>query len=93
MQRLQSADERTKKRWVIILSAVAMVVIVFIWLKYFNTLVQPGGWDTPSAETEESFSFWQTMKAGLGVLYDKAAGGIQGLGNILQAPRDYLIKP
>ena len=34
--KLQSSDETTKKRWLIILSSVAMVIVVGLWVVYFN---------------------------------------------------------
>lgn len=36
IRELQNSDEATKKRWLIILSGVSMVVVVGIWLVYFN---------------------------------------------------------
>lgn len=93
LERLQSADDDAKQRWLVAASVLCMVIVVFVWLKYFNTLVEPVT-APPSPEGEsQGFSFWQSAKNGTALLYEAFLGKIQSLGEILSAPRSYIIKP
>ncbi|MGC9968222.1 MAG: hypothetical protein ABSC29_00605 [Minisyncoccia bacterium] len=90
LEELQSLDEPTKKRVLIITTAIAMVVVIYIWLAYFNNLVagvsQPVEVSSSTPQPSYGVSIWQNMYQGI-------IGTLHGLGNILQAPREYLIKP
>ena len=91
LSELQSLDEPTKKKVLIVTTVIAMVLVIYFWLAYFNNLV--GGFSQPaeaqlstSTFPSSGASIWQNMHAGI-------TGALHGLGNILQAPREYLIKP
>jgi len=76
-----------------------MVVVIYIWLVYFNNLItafsrpisdigQPN-----SAASSGSTSFWQTIKGSVANLYEIFTDKLHALGDILNAPREYIIKP
>ena len=97
LERLQSSDEVTKQRWLVGSAAVIMALVVFLWLAYFNSfvigprngvLVEPG-----PAVGGESVTFWGTMKNGASVIYHGFWGKLRAFGNILEQPREYIIKP
>lgn len=97
IEKLQNADETIKRRWMFALTAVAMVVVVFVWLAYFNNLVS-GGFTEPdfaAAEPAESnsFTFFETFKSGLAFAYRTFFGLLHGFGAILSEPREYIISP
>ena len=94
LEKLQSSDEKTKRRWLIGLTAIAMVGVVYVWLAYFNNLV--AGFNAPPPEIsqrEASFSFLATLKKGAAVIYDVFSEKLSGLGKILEKPREYIIQP
>jgi hypothetical protein len=91
LEKLQSADESAKKRWLVVLSAIAMLIIVVVWAKYFALITQPAG--NIGRENAEGISFWETMKTGVSVLWGKLLGALQGLGRIFGASRNYIIEP
>lgn len=77
-------------------TVVVTVVVVYIWLAYFNALL--GGVSAPvpyvaPPEGAHEFTFWQTMARGIAVLYGGIIDGIRSLARTLQTPRDYLIQP
>lgn len=94
LEKLQSSDERTKRRWLVGLTAVVMVGVIYVWLAYFNNLV--AGFEEPSPELnqrEEGFTFLETLKKGAAVIYDAFSQRLQGLGAILEKPKEYIIQP
>ncbi len=70
-QNIQAADETKKKRWLFILSAIAMILIISFWAIYLNkTIVNSGQVATAeptdnqaSAQTPEE-SPWQVFLTG-----------------------------
>lgn len=108
IEKLQGAPEAVKKRWMIVSTAVIMVVVIYFWLAYFNGLVSSlapaqaplsvapaaTGPSSNSADAEGSgTTFWDAAKSSLGVLYEAAQSGLKNLGKILEAPREYIVKP
>ncbi len=94
IEKLQNSDEDTKKRWMFVLTSVSMAIVVFIWLGYFNNLVT--GLSAPKADElskEAGFSFIESAKMSASVVYGGLVDKIHGLGNILNAPREYIINP
>jgi hypothetical protein len=107
LQKLQSAPEPTKRRWIMAITAVVMVAVIYVWLAYFNSLITAGfsqpaipsvnsgqvpAEPAPSAGVG-SASFWQKLKNATANLYNVFGGALHNLGNILDAPREYIIKP
>jgi len=89
LTQLQEANEDTKNLWIIAGTSVVMLVIVFVWLTWFNNLNTlagvPGGSGTANiggVAPDNGFSLWQSVKA-----------GISELGGIFQTSREYIIKP
>lgn len=92
LEKLQNLDEPAKKRWLIALSTICALIIFVIWAKYFAFITRPFGNLGQESATGE-FSFWETMKTGMSVLWSKFADALRDIGRILGAPRSYLIKP
>ena len=91
LKRLQESDENVKRRWLIVSSAVIMILIVFIWLNYFNTLIQQAS--SPVDQAEYGLTFWQTFKSGLGIVSQGIAIKIKSWFEVLRSPRSYNIQP
>ena len=95
LEKLQNSDEDTKRRWMVILTIVAMVIVIYVWLAYFNNLI--AGLSAPpqeiAADAPESkgFTFWHSTKNGLGLVYNGFIGKLRWLGEVLGEPREYII--
>ena len=98
LKKIQTGSEANKMRWLILFSAVAAVLVLFIWLKYFDSIIagqvnnQEVAGQQAEQETEQSFAFWQTFKAGLGVVFQSIADGVQFIFNAVSQPKNYIIK-
>lgn len=75
LERLQSADNETKRRWMVGAVIVFMIIVVYLWLAYFNNIVASSN-TVPSVagETRTSFSFLDTMRRGTAVVSDSLKG-------------------
>jgi hypothetical protein len=103
LERLRAASEPTKRRWIVVITAVVMVAVIYVWLAYFNNLLtagfsQPAATEQPALPgngggTSGSTSFSQTLKNAVANIYGIFGDMFHALGNILNAPREYIIKP
>ena len=89
---MQSSDEPTKRRWMFASVAVVMLVVVYVWLGYFNNLVAGFGEPAPAA-TEGGFSFFGSMENGMAIISSSVLGKLHEFGRILAAPREYIVNP
>ncbi|MBI4086317.1 MAG: hypothetical protein HY433_03725 [Candidatus Liptonbacteria bacterium] len=93
LKRLQESEENVKRRWLILGSAVMMILVVFIWLNYFNTLVQQASAPAQTEQAERGLTFWQTFKSGLGIVFQTAGSKIKYWFEIARSPKSYSINP
>jgi hypothetical protein len=100
IEKIQQADDDTK-RWVLVVaSAVAMAVVVCIWLVYFNNFITmssnvPLAAQSPPSQNRApaGTSFWGTMKHGAAILYGHFVGTLGWFGNVFNTQREYIVKP
>ncbi|HUX36019.1 MAG TPA: hypothetical protein VMV71_03240 [Candidatus Paceibacterota bacterium] len=94
IEKLRGSEEYIKRRWLFLISGISMVVIVFLWIKYFNLMVAPSDTQPQQAEqnTEQSFTFWDTFKAGLGTIMGTAEKTFNSIINTIRQPKSYDIK-
>lgn len=92
LRKIQEGDEAAKRRWLVASSLVAMALVVFVWLNYFNALVQPAG-TPPPPDGVQGLTFWQTFKAGLKIVAQGIGGEIKSLWGAVRAPKSYNIQP
>ena len=104
IEQLQSLDEGTRRSILIATAGVAMAIIVYLWLAYFNNIIVSSGQPAvPSDQPGQSIavqtaaagntSIWQNMGNGMAAMYENTLGMFRGFGNILQTPRNYVIQP
>ena len=97
IEKLQSAPYERKRIWMILFTTVVMMVVIYVWLAYFNNLVaslsRPVAARTPEMESRDDFSFGQTMKNGVAAVYSFLRDKLEGLIGILETPKEYLIEP
>ena len=93
LERLRSSGESTKRGWMIASTIIVMVVVVYVWLAYFNNLVGSFSEPEPTAAPGGDFTFWRSMKNGAAIVYGTFVDKIRALGEILKAPREYMVSP
>ncbi|MDO8574088.1 MAG: hypothetical protein Q7R86_00475 [bacterium] len=88
LEKLQSADEGKKRRWMVLITLVVMVVVVFVWLSYFNSLIRnaSGVQSEVPKSTGSEFSFWDTISGGAAAAFDSLKG-------LFSSPKEYIINP
>lgn len=94
LEKIQSADEGVKRRWMIISTVVIMAVVIYVWLGYFNNLI--ASFNRPLAEVPSEgagFSFWSSLKSSAALLYNGLGDKLHAFGDILKTPREYIIQP
>ncbi|RJQ28637.1 hypothetical protein C4571_03135 [Candidatus Parcubacteria bacterium] len=93
LHKIQSADEPTKRKWVVVFSTIAMALVVYVWLAYFNNLIGNSVAPASNEPVQEEPTFFDAVRRGSAILYEGFKGKIQDLGGILKAPREYIIQP
>ncbi|GEM_PF-5729856 len=73
IKRIQYSDQATKKRWVVIFSALSMFFVIGIWSFQLNSTIRsltqrPAENPLVVTATTDQSSFWDTFKIGLGVV-------------------------
>lgn len=63
LNKIQNSDEATKKRWLIGATAVAMVLIVGLWLIYINSIIN--SLNNANQDQWPTIGFWPIFKTGL----------------------------
>lgn len=91
LEKLQNANENQKTRWLIIGTAAITVLVLFVWLKYFNSLIAFS--EKKQNPQSPAASFWETFKNGASVIYGQAKEQIQNTQNKIKSSTDYDIKP
>jgi hypothetical protein len=105
LEELQSLDEPTKTKVLIVSTIVIMIVVVYFWLAYFNNIVSSAGGqavaDSTSAEaaaggqdqSSQSPSFWSEIGNGTAIVGQAIGGGLQWVEQAFESPKNYIIKP
>jgi len=69
LEKIQNSSESTKRRYLIVFTAISMVLIVGLWLIYTNSMIQYTNQQLANQNSETKF--WQIFKNGL-----KIVGGL-----------------
>lgn len=99
VKKIRDGSEASKMRWLILFSAIAAVLVLFVWLKYFDSIIagqannQNISGQQAEQETGNGFAFWQTFKSGLGVIFQSIVDGFHSIFNVISQPKSYMIKP
>ncbi|MEK7193188.1 MAG: hypothetical protein AAB652_00145 [Patescibacteria group bacterium] len=94
LERLQEAPESAKRKTTVLVSAIVMVAVIFVWLTYFNNLLRDTkSQPVPEIQGSESFTFFHTMQNGLAVILDSFVSGIRGIGNVFVGGRSSTVTP
>ena len=107
LEELQSLDEKTKKRVLIIATIIIMVIIIGVWVTYFNSIVI--GTATPQATSTSALGsstpFVAVTASGMAPsvsvatatngpgLWQDIVGFFRSFANIFRSPSNYTIQP
>lgn len=92
LDKIQSLDYHTKTKLLVILSILAIGFVVFVWGAYFNFMLAQLN-ESETAETQNNqVNFISKIKGGTAFVLDSANSFLRYLSNILNAPREYIIK-
>ncbi len=92
VKRLQRSDDRTKRRYVLGVSAALMIVIVFLWLTYLNLTLPnlaPAASEAtstaiaPAAAAPASSSFFGIFGRGAAIVWDDLMNGLGNIGHTI----------
>ncbi len=95
LEELQSLDEPTKKKVLIIATAIIMVVVIYFWLMYFNsfvvdtTITNTVATGTPAVAAPAAPAgpgAWQNIEGWFASIGHAISGAFQ-------APRQYIVQP
>ncbi len=80
IEKLQSADIRTKRRILVALSAIAMLVVVLLWLRFFGSLVGPVSENKPVVDGRAGgFTIGESVKGGTAFIFREMKDAVNGL--------------
>jgi uncharacterized oligopeptide transporter (OPT) family protein len=75
LNNIQNSDESVKKRWLIASSALAMILVIGLWLVYMNWALN--SFDKTAQKQESETGFWQIFKTGLNVVGESVWSNIK----------------
>jgi len=78
LEKIQNSDEKTKRRYLIIVSAVTMVLVIGLWLIYLKSTISDVGQETIN-QTTSNTQFWQVFKNGLSITASSIKENIQNI--------------
>lgn len=81
LKQIQESDEATKKKWLIIMTAAAMVIVIGLWLVYINYSIKSVDNDIAEINLEKSeTAFLEVFKKGLSVVGSSVKEKIKNFG-------------
>ena len=95
-----------KTRVLVVSTVIIMVVVLYLWLGYFNGIVASGGESSVAdqnqaqiAATDQSGAspspepgFWSRVGNGTAIVGNAIGGWAEGIGKSVQSPKEYIIK-
>lgn len=92
LESVRESDESVKFRWVVALSAIAMGIVIFVWLAYFNGIIVQSGAPLQE-EGAGGFSLGATFRGGGAALFEETRKALRSLRDAFLAPRVYHVSP
>lgn len=66
LKKIQNSNEATKKHWLVVSSAISIIIVLVLWLVYINWTISLVNNNNQKQELEPNF--WQIFKTGLIVI-------------------------
>ncbi len=76
--RIQNSEEKTKRRWMVLFSVTAVMVIAAFWI-FFTAPFFQDSLVAPSVIAVDEPGFWQILKNGTSVVFDSIAENFKNI--------------
>lgn len=76
--RIQNSGERTKRRWMILFSVAAVMVIAAFWI-FFTAPISQNFSAAPSVAGADEPGFWRILKNGTSMVFNSAAENLKNI--------------
>lgn len=96
LKKIQDSDPDTKRKILIASSAVVMILVIYVWLMYFNNIFESANLNESEivlSPNSPQKSFVDTLKRGTAVTYGNIAGVFSWVVDSLGSPQEYIVKP
>jgi len=99
IEKLRSLDEPAKRKVMFGAVAVSMVLVVYLWLVYFNTIVPSATLVTSPTSTEASApngsetNIFGLVADAANSFWKSVVGGVEGIAGALKNSKQYNISP
>jgi len=77
LTKIQNSDEKTKRRYLIIASAITMILIISLWLICLKSTIS--GINQKITDQTSNTQFWQVFKNGLNITGQSIKENIQNI--------------
>ncbi len=91
IEKIQNSDERAKRRWLVISSAITMAIVLVLWIFYVSFIFQVPSAEQTNIQTDEP-GFWQIFKNGAVVVFNSASEGLKNLISQLTGEKTIVIQ-
>jgi heme/copper-type cytochrome/quinol oxidase subunit 2 len=89
LEKIRQSSHQVKVRWLIFLSILSMIVLIYVWGAYFDFTVR-NRLNHQDVSNQESFT--QKLKIGGAFAFDLLKNTFSFLKDSLMSPKEYLIK-
>lgn len=76
LKEIQNSNQKTKRKWLVIMTALVMIIVIGLWLVYLNQIVRPS---PQESLPDTSAGNWQIFKNGLKVAFESIRDGLSNL--------------
>jgi hypothetical protein len=90
IEELQSLNDVTKKRVLVISTIVVMAVVITVWFSYFNGILAAA---SQSAVAADSTSTSATQAANGPGMWQNIMNGMASIGNVFNSSSQYTVQP
>lgn len=94
---LRESDNATKDAWIVVASGAAMVVVLFVWFSYFNSILgrvaERNDAPVPQGTLIEEGTALDSISRGAAAIYRAFAGGARGIFRGLTEPKQFDVEP
>lgn len=89
LHKIQAAPESLKAKILVVSSVLAGICVVFVWLKFFNSIFT----NDAVSETNNDFAVREAFLGGAANMYQNTVSGIGDLFRKISDPKEIIVEP
>jgi hypothetical protein len=101
LEEIQSLNEKNKKRVLVIGTAIIMIIVIGVWITYFNGIIASAGQQSVADGSTNAATTQGTVAAAQPTapiahgssIWQNVENGMASIGNIFKRPSNYTIQP